>query len=136
MNVINFWRSSQQKKFGCLKNEFYQMQYKPILIFNKLSLQILVKKVIGTPKLWMKMVDQPFKNIYYSMSLIKFDQIAWNSKKMKTVKKISVIETFLNEILIRNIIYDQLMGVWWKIQVIISKHKWEKWKGDFLGLTV
>jgi hypothetical protein len=34
----------KKKKFGSLKNELYQMQYKPILICNKLSLQILVKK--------------------------------------------------------------------------------------------
>ena len=36
----------KKKKFGSLKNELHQMQYKPILICNKLSLQILVKKKV------------------------------------------------------------------------------------------
>ena len=48
----------KKKKFGSLKNELYQMQYKPILICNKLSLQILVKKkLMGTPK-FQKFVDE------------------------------------------------------------------------------
>ena len=123
----NFWRSSQQKKFGCLKDEFLTCNKNQFLIYNEVLVQILVKKLISAPKisknLWMKMFDQPFRNLDYSMNLMKFDQIAWNCKKTKTVKKISVIETFLIGILISNIIYDQLIGVWWKIEVIILKCK-------------
>ena len=136
----NFWRSSQQKKVGCLKDEFYNVQYKLIFDLQWSVGSNTCEKVDRCTKnlknLWMKMFDLPFRNIYYSMNLMKFDQIAWNSKKTKNLKKISVIETFLIEILISNIIYDKLIGVWWKIEVIISKCKREKWKGDFLGLTI
>ena len=134
----NFWRSSQQKKVGRLKDEFHNVQYKPFFDLQWSVGSNTCEKVDRCTKnfknLWMKMFDQPFRNIDYSMNIMKFDQIAWKSKKTKTVKRISVIETFLIEILISNIIYDKFIGVWWKIEVIISKCKREKMKRRFVGL--